>query len=455
VKTLLVLIRIIAIGLLWSIIFIEGVRVIMLENWRFDIFWPPHWLHAWNLWLSGWVIDTAKEWAFVLILLAFIPLWLTGWIALSLLPWEVWIYKLLISPVVLAKRIFNPLQIVPVKAPVVIKKKSYKEIRPTGPRTPIYDYSDSGPAVVPAKTPAIATSLPAADTSSQANRNDLKQKATEARQTFDHAVFDFGDDDEDFDLDFDSFEQSDIFKVGQKTDTPQETAPSVSEPYTPVARSSNDRTDSDRNAQNRANNKNNRDKRKTDTRSENDKNRQTGNRGNRTDSSTVQRPNNPVADVLLQKGYDLISSTTIQNIMVDFIGVSDDKICLCLIDKETGDWLADEERFNNEEPLWFSESSHRISPVRKADIVRQSLEKSLDDADFQQELQTYVIIQSGNIINAEDMFETWNNMNILVTRINRGSPKEINLFSKTVEEAESKLDRTHLNELKKLLKTIN
>ena len=71
-KPLIVLARIAFVGCLWSIIFIEGIRVIMLENWHFDIFWPPHWMHAWNLWLNGWVIDTAKEWAFILIIIAFI-----------------------------------------------------------------------------------------------------------------------------------------------------------------------------------------------------------------------------------------------------------------------------------------------------------------------------------------------------------------------------------------------
>ena len=52
-KPLIVLARIILVGCLWSIIFTEGVRVIILENWYFDIFWPLHWIYAWNLWQSG------------------------------------------------------------------------------------------------------------------------------------------------------------------------------------------------------------------------------------------------------------------------------------------------------------------------------------------------------------------------------------------------------------------
>ena len=86
------------VGLFWSVFFIEGIRVIMLRNWRFDIFQTAHWNHAWNLWLSGWVIDTPKEWAFILIILTFIPLWLSGWAALSMIKWENYLVKLVLSP---------------------------------------------------------------------------------------------------------------------------------------------------------------------------------------------------------------------------------------------------------------------------------------------------------------------------------------------------------------------
>ena len=56
----------------------------MLRNWRFDIFNAAHWNYAWEKWNDGWVIDDPKEWAFVLIILTFIPLWLTSWAAEAL-----------------------------------------------------------------------------------------------------------------------------------------------------------------------------------------------------------------------------------------------------------------------------------------------------------------------------------------------------------------------------------
>ena len=139
---------------------------------------------------------------------------------------------------------------------------------------------------------------------------------------------------------------------------------------------------------------------------------------------------------------------------LDFIGIAKEKIVLCLVDKEPGDWLADEERFNDEEPLWFSESSHRISPVRKVDVSRQALIDKLENADMHFDVKAFVIVQIGNIINAEDMFDIWNDIGVKVTRIDRGTPKEIPLFSKTLEEADGQADKSVVDKIKKLLRSI-
>ena len=122
--------------------------------------------------------------------------------------------------------------------------------------------------------------------------------------------------------------------------------------------------------------------------------------------------------------------------------------------RSPGDWLADEERFNDEEPLWFSESSHRISPVRKVDLAKTALMEKLKDADLSFEIVPFVIEQIGNIINAEDMIDIWRDLNVKVTRIDKGTPKEIPLFVKVLEDAEEKVDKTVLEKLKKLIRSI-
>lgn len=426
-KPLLILIRIFVVGICWSIFFLEGIRVILLRNWRFDIFRPSHWHHAWEVWDANWVIEDTKEWAFVLIILTFIPLWLTGWAALSLIQWNRIFSDLFILPL----KIFNHFFARPVKiitrtagSKGIKKKKSYKEIRPRSIRPPInenvYNDSPARPAPQPIPQAPILTAPTVTETKPA---------------TFDHSLFQFDNEDDDFDFNIDMFDEKEEEKTAP--------TPPLPEPYAPPAGR-------------RTNNKNNRNR-------NNGNNRRNQQQPAASASSAISaaplahsggRTSNSTYEVIRQKGYDIISAITVKNILIDFVAVSDREIVLCLNDKEPGDWLADEERFNDEEPLWFSESSHRISPVRKIDIARNALAEKLTEADIPLEIKAYVIIQIGNIINAEDMFDIWNDMNISVCRIDRGTPKELNLFSKTLDEAENKAGRETLEKIKKIIRSI-
>ena len=105
--------------------------------------------------------------------------------------------------------------------------------------------------------------------------------------------------------------------------------------------------------------------------------------------------------------------------------------------------------------MWFSESSHRISPVRKADLARTTLEEKLKDSDLSFDVVPFVIEQIGNIINAEDMFDIWKEMSVNVTRIDRGTPKEIPLFAKKLEESDGTVDKAVFEKIRKLLRNIS
>ena len=440
-KPLLTMIRNLIVGLCWSIFFVEGVRVIMLRNWNFDIFNTAHWNYAWELWLRGVVIRSPKEWAFILILITFIPLLLTGWAALCLLPWEE-IFKTVVGfPFKLFGKVFSK-QVTAIKHTATIKavkkKKSYKEVRPRALRAPldetVYDSapesksapsaSKSATAPVPAPIPPVHVPIKA---SAPVVPSVLPAPSTEK---FDHSLFQFDDDDDDFDFNFDAFEEKEAPKA--------ETSSTSNEKNIPALKAKS-KEPSPKN-----NNKKNPDK------SQNNKNQP----ANKNNDNNKQRSGNSVHDVLRQKGFEVIVSATIKGNLIDFIGVSGDKICLCLVDKENGDWLADEERFNDEEPLWFSESSHRISPVRKVDLAKQALEEKIKESDLDFEVVPYVVVPSGNIINAEDMFEIWDNMNINVTRIDRGTPKELKLFSKSLPEVDAAADKDSFEKIKKLVRNI-
>lgn len=413
-KPLLILLRIALVGLFWSIFFIEGIRVIMLTNWHFDIFRTSHWLHAWNLWLSGWVIDEAKEWAFVLIILTAVPVWITVWAALSTIKWGnifafIGILPLKIFNTVFEKQVKQIANTASVK--VVKKKKSYKEIRPKSIRAPIDDGISrpsifdeerkaalSGVTIKPKPRPSLAPEMPTPQ------KTDTKD--------FSHSLFEMGDSEP---LDFDLFEETPA----------EESKPAAA----PQAKS---------------------EKQNTQSSAKKKQNDQQPPAAQKQKSGSA----NSSFELLKQKGYEIITGATIKNTFIDFIGVSKSQICLCLNDKEPGDWLADEERFNDEEPLWFSESSHRISPVRKADLARITLQEKLKDADLSFEVVPFVIEQIGNIINAEDMFDIWKDIDVKVTRIDRGTPKEIPLFAKTLDEADDHADKAVFEKIKKLLRSI-
>ncbi len=416
-KPLLILMRIAFVGVFWSVFFLEGIRVIMLRNWHFDIIRTSHWQYAWDLWLSGWVINDAKEWAFILIILTFIPLWLTGWAALSMIKWEKGLIWLLKQPSVLIRKyFFQPVKIIAKGTGVspVKRKKSYKEVRPKSLRTPLDErYYDNKP------TPVTVTNT---------QRAPAKAEPAKEPAKFDHSLFKF-DEDDDFDFDFDAFD--DTSKEKEKETKP---AP-VAEPTPAPAK----------------NNKKDKNKKSSANKTPAPQQAQAAT----TPAPTQRQGNsNSTLEVLRQKGYEVITGVTVKNNLIDFVGVAENQICLCLIDKEPGDWLADEERFNDEEPLWFSESSHRISPVRKVDISRQALIEKLNAADMKYEIKAFVVEQIGNIINAEDMFEIWEDMDINVTRIDRGTPKELKLFSKTLEEAFEKISSDKLEKIKKIIRNI-
>ena len=406
-KPLLILLRMTLVGLFWSVFFIEGIRVIMLTNWHFDIFRLPHWQHAWNLWISGWVIDEPKEWAFVLIILTSIPVWITVWAALSSIRWGNIIRFISLFPLKLFNHVFEKqvkkiTSTASVKA--VKKKKSYKEIRPRSVRPPLEDNVVGGTSIFDTNRKAVLSGI---TPSPKSFTPTLTPTTNSESKEFTHSLFEISDNDS---LDFDLFEEA-----SDKTSPPS----SKESPPPPLSDPKKKPLDSSRSS---------------------NKNKEP-----RVNSSF---------EIIKQKGYEVITGTTIKNTFIDFIGISQSQICLCLNDKEPGDWLADEERFNDEEPLWFSESSHRISPVRKISLAYITLEEKLKESDLSFEITPFVIEQIGNIINAEDMFDIWKEIGVKVTRIDRGSPKEIPLFAKILEKADGEADKAVIEKIKKILRSI-
>ena len=70
----------------------------------------------------------------------------------------------------------------------------------------------------------------------------------------------------------------------------------------------------------------------------------------------------------------------------------------------TGDWLADEDAFAEEQPLWFSEKDHRVSPVFQAVKCRSFFSKELP----QIKIDSLVVLpKKCVVINDEEIQECW------------------------------------------------
>jgi len=155
-----------------------------------------------------------------------------------------------------------------------------------------------------------------------------------------------------------------------------------------------------------------------------------------------------VKAVLEKAGYVLLPDVSLGEKTADFAAASGTEVLLILYDKEKGDWLADEESFNDEDPLWFSETDHRISPVfglkQAAARLQQQLENMLS-------VRPVLIEQNGTIINAEDMMKTWNDLGVSVCRTGEGGPVELPTCAELFKEAQEKITPEMLEKLKSML----
>lgn len=88
-------------------------------------------------------------------------------------------------------------------------------------------------------------------------------------------------------------------------------------------------------------------------------------------------------------------------------------VVVCLDNCPPREELADEEPFNDGQPLYFTEDSHRVSPVWQLSETIKLIKKQLEvDHDYWSVLG--VLLTGSTIINADGMQDDWDNMNIKV-----------------------------------------
>ena len=156
-------------------------------------------------------------------------------------------------------------------------------------------------------------------------------------------------------------------------------------------------------------------------------------------------------EIMRDAGAVVIEKPVLGESAIDYLALSEEKAFLVLTDKEEGDWLADEERFNDEDPLWFSETSHRISPITTLKKFEAELKERLANEDLGIQTQIILVKTNGNIINAEDMLPTWEQMKALIARSSFGLPEELPSFTEVFPKDLTAPDEGVVKKIKSLI----
>ena len=88
-------------------------------------------------------------------------------------------------------------------------------------------------------------------------------------------------------------------------------------------------------------------------------------------------------------------------------------VVVCIDNIVHKDELADEDQYNGEPPLYFTESTHRISPVWLLSETMKQIKKKLAESNISLHIWG-VLLSKSSFINSDDMKEIWEEMNISV-----------------------------------------
>lgn len=365
--------RTLLIGAIWAgIFFLWWLKGFLYQNWNFDIFSFSSWAFLYNEFLSGWVISATSDWIFVWTLIFAVPLFLIGWNLFLKVKWKD-----------MFKRTYNKIKyffrgktaVVTNQKFKYVKKKSHKKVRPV----PLYA-SAKAIEKKASETPSAPSAPAYASGAAGMGKSSVPDTSTAPFASTESPFF------------------GSTPSFGTSSASKKESTKSVPS-FLDDEDFANIPLD---------------------------------------DIKVPERTalNEDIPAILIKSGYKVVADVDIDGVHVDYVAIDSVKVLLLVLDTQKGDWLADEERFNNEDPLWFSESSHRTSPVFTVTNLAKSFEDKLNKhGEREMDVKPVLVEKEGNIINAEDMISTWEKSGVIVCRTGIGGPDELPSVEKGVPHA--------------------
>lgn len=411
------LIRIILVGIVWTCFYGIVGRTLIYAVWGFDPAYNRHWIFLWQMWKDGWVIDTAPEWIFLFVILLFIPVWLLGWLLLAQIKWGQKLWSWFKIPLLFLKRIYDDR--FKIKTLIITRRKSYRRIRPN----PL-------PYLIPSSTARAKPKKRSKKRKDGKDSDKMFEKIDELSGQKKVRDAEYVPDEDEFpakkekdkaggltrkeilDNLHQSFDKS-------KDDNPEEDVRRFEEaPAWDVSK--------------------NEEKQPSELTPEEE-------------AALKIKLHDDSRDMMKVRGFKVLENVNIDGTVVDFIGLSAHSVLLCKFDDVKGDWLADEDVVGGEDPSWFCEDEHRESPAFQLLKAMRKFKEKLQ-LDESVTIGNILAIESGNVINAPDMEEVWNDKNITICRVGVGAPVSLPHFVEVIPEADAPADSDFVKKCKNAFK---
>lgn len=131
-------------------------------------------------------------------------------------------------------------------------------------------------------------------------------------------------------------------------------------------------------------------------------------------------------------GLRIVQDAKIGVDVIDFVLISNGTVYLINLEPVGAEWIADEIGFENDDPLWFSETKYETSPVFRLLRAARHFESALKDilgADRDKvSVKKIFLIGGGSILNYDDVFETWQDSDVDIYRLKGGRPETVPSF---------------------------
>ncbi len=144
-----------------------------------------------------------------------------------------------------------------------------------------------------------------------------------------------------------------------------------------------------------------------------------------------------VLQITERYGVRLVQDLKIGQDLIDFAILVNGAVYLINLEPQGNEWIADETGFENDEPLWFSETKYEESPVYKLGRAALLFSSVLNDVmppeHLPLDVKKVLLVGAGNILNYGDIADTWNDKEVSAYRLASGAPEEIPSFVEFVE----------------------